>query len=68
MKKDLVIIKELKVKYFNFKFGDIEKIIEIILFGDNLEKMVLLLRDYNKNLDFVVFVFDFKKLVFDIFL
>ena len=66
LKKDLATIKELKAKYPNSKFGDIEKTIETILSGDNLEKMVLSSRDYNKNSDLAALVSDFKKLVSDI--
>ena len=65
LKKDLATIKELKAKYPNSKFGDIEKTIETILSGDNLERMVLS-RDYNKNSDLAELVSDFKKLVSDI--
>ena len=49
----------------NSKFGEIEKTIETILSGDNLERMVLS-RDYNKNSDLAELVSDFKKLVSDI--
>ena len=66
LKKDLATIKELKAKYPNSKFGEIEKTIETILSGDNLEKMVLSSRDYNKNSDLAALVSDFKKLVSDI--
>ena len=66
LKKDLATIKELKAKYPNSKFGEIEKTIETILSGDNLERMVLSSRDYNKNLDLADLVSDFKKLVSDI--
>jgi len=66
LKKDLATIKELKAKYPNSKFGDIEKTIETILSGDNLEKTVLSSRDYNKNSDLAALVSDFKKLVSDI--
>ena len=65
LKKDLATIKELKAKYPNSKFGEIEKTIETILSGDNLERMVLS-RDYNKNSDLAELVSDFKKLVSDI--
>ncbi|WP_339126934.1 autotransporter domain-containing protein [Fusobacterium nucleatum] len=66
LKKDLATIKELKAKYPNSKFGDIEKTIETILSGDNLERMVLSSRDYNKNSDLADLVSDFKKLASDI--
>jgi len=66
LKKDLATVKELKAKYPNSKFGEIEKTIETILSGDNLEKMVLSSRDYNKNSDLAALVSDFKKLVSDI--
>ena len=66
LKKDLATIKELKAKYPNSKFGEIEKTIETILSGDNLEKIVLSSRDYNKNSDLAALVSDFKKLVSDI--
>ncbi|WP_270466692.1 autotransporter outer membrane beta-barrel domain-containing protein [Fusobacterium polymorphum] len=66
LKKDLATIKELKTKYPNSKFGEIEKTIETILSGDNLERMVLSSRDYNKNSDLADLVSDFKKLVSDI--
>ena len=66
LKKDLATIKELKAKYPNSKFGEIEKTIETILSGDNLERMVLSSRDYNKNSDLADLVSDFKKLVSDI--
>ena len=66
LKKDLATIKELKAKYPNSKFGEIEKTIETILSGDNLERMVLSSRDYNKNSDLDDLVSDFKKLVSDI--
>ncbi|QYR60668.1 autotransporter domain-containing protein [Fusobacterium polymorphum] len=66
LKKDLATIKELKAKYPNSKFGEIEKTIETILSGDNLERMVLSSRDYNKNSDLAYLVSDFKKLVSDI--
>jgi len=62
LKKDLATIKELKAKYPNSKFGEIEKTIETILSGDNLERMVLSSRDYNKNSDLADLVSDFKKL------
>ena len=65
LKKDLATVKELKAKYPNSKFGEIEKTIETILSGDNLERMVLS-RDYNKNSDLAALVSDFKKLVSDI--
>ena len=65
LKKDLATIKGLKAKYPNSKFGEIEKTIETILSGDNLERMVLS-RDYNKNSDLAELVSDFKKLVSDI--
>ena len=65
LKKDLATIKELKAKYPNSKFGEIEKTIETILSGDNLERMVLS-RDYNKNSDLAELISDFKKLVSDI--
>ena len=61
LKKDLATIKGLKAKYPNSKFGEIEKTIETILSGDNLERMVLS-RDYNKNSDLAELVSDFKKL------
>ncbi|WP_335996208.1 autotransporter domain-containing protein [Fusobacterium polymorphum] len=66
LKKDLATIKELKAKYPNSKFGEIEKTIETILSGDNLERMVLSSRDYNKNSDLADLISDFKKLVSDI--
>ncbi|WP_339121268.1 autotransporter outer membrane beta-barrel domain-containing protein [Fusobacterium nucleatum] len=66
LKKDLATIKELKAKYPNSKFGDIEKTIETILSGDNLERMVLSSRDCNKNSDLADLVSDFKKLASDI--
>lgn len=66
LKKDLATVKELKAKYPNSKFGEIEKTIETILSGDNLEKMVLSSRNYNKNSDLAALVSDFKKLVSDI--
>ena len=66
LKKDLATIKELKAKYPNSKFGEIEKTIETILSGDNLERMVLSSRDYNKNSNLADLVSDFKKLVSDI--
>lgn len=66
LKKDLATIKELKAKYPNSKFEEIEKTIETILSGDNLEKMVLSSRDYNKNSDLAALVSDFKKLASDI--
>ena len=66
LKKDLATIKELKTKYPNSKFGEIEKTIETILSGDNLERMVLSSRDYNKNSDLADLISDFKKLVSDI--
>ncbi|PCR84327.1 autotransporter subunit beta, partial [Fusobacterium nucleatum] len=50
----------------NSKFGEIEKTIETILSGDNLERMVLSSRDYNKNSDLADLISDFKKLVSDI--
>ena len=62
LRKDLVTIKELKAKYPNSKFGEIEKTIETILTGDNLEKIVLSSRDYNKDSDLAALVSDFKKL------
>ncbi|WP_338953764.1 autotransporter domain-containing protein [Fusobacterium nucleatum] len=65
LKKDLANVKELKAKYPNSKFGEIEKTIETILSGDNLERMVLS-RDYNKNSDLAELISDFKKLVSDI--
>ena len=65
LKKDLATIKELKAKYPNSKFEEIEKTIKTILSGDNLEKIVLA-RDYNKNSDLAALVSDFKKLVSDI--
>jgi len=61
LKKDLATIKELKVKYPNSRFEEIEKTIETILSGDNLERIVLS-RDYNKNSDLAALVSDFKKL------
>ena len=61
LKKDLATIKELKVKYPNSRFEEIEKTIETILSGDNLERIVLS-RDYNKNSDLAELVSDFKKL------
>ena len=66
LKKDLATIKELKAKYPNSKFGEIEKTIETILTGDNLEKIVLSSRDYNKDSDLAALVSDFKKLASDI--
>ena len=66
LRKDLVTIKELKAKYPNSKFGEIEKTIETILTGDNLEKIVLSSRDYNKDSDLAALVSDFKKLASDI--
>jgi len=66
LKKDLTTIKELKAKYPNSKFEEIEKTIETILSGDNLERMVLSSRDYNKNSDLADLISDFKKLVSDI--
>ena len=66
LKKDLATVKELKAKYPNSKFREIEKTIETILSGDNLERIVLSSRDYNKNLDLADLVSDFKKLVSDI--
>ena len=66
LKKDLATIKELKAKYPNSRFEEIEKTIETILSGDNLERMVLSSRDYNKNSDLADLVSDFKKLVSDI--
>ncbi|WP_338970644.1 autotransporter domain-containing protein [Fusobacterium vincentii] len=65
LKKDLATVKELKAKYPNSKFGEIEKTIETILSGDNLERMVLS-RDYNKNSDLAELISDFKKLVSNI--
>ncbi|PIM76546.1 autotransporter outer membrane beta-barrel domain-containing protein [Fusobacterium polymorphum] len=65
LKKDLVTIKELKAKYPNSKFEEIEKTIKTILSGDNLEKIVLA-RDYNKNSDLAALISDFKKLASDI--
>ena len=61
LKKDLATIKELKAKYPNSRFEEIEKTIETILSGDNLERIVLS-RDYNKNSDLAELVSDFKKL------
>ena len=66
LRKDLATIKELKAKYPNSKFGEIEKTIETILTGDNLEKIVLSSRDYNKDSDLAALVSDFKKLASDI--
>ena len=66
LEKDLATIKELKAKYPNSKFEEIEKTIKTILSGDNLERMVLSSRDYNKNSDLADLVSDFKKLVSDI--
>ena len=66
LKKDLATVKELKAKYPNSKFREIEKTIETILSGDNLERIVLSSRDYNKNSDLADLVSDFKKLVSDI--
>ena len=66
LRKDLATIKELKAKYPNSKFGEIEKTIETILLGDNLERMVLSSRDYNKDSDLAALVSDFKKLASDI--
>ena len=65
LKKDLATIKELKAKYPNSKFEEIEKTIKTILSGDNLEKIVLA-RDYNKNSDLAALISDFKKLASDI--
>ena len=66
LKKDLATIKELKAKYPNSKFGEIEKTIETILSGNNLERIVMSSRDYNKDLDLAALVSDFKKLASDI--
>lgn len=66
LKKDLATVKKLKAKYPNSKFREIEKTIETILSGDNLERIVLSSRDYNKNSDLADLVSDFKKLVSDI--
>lgn len=68
LRKDLVTVKELKVKYPNSKFEEIEKTIETILSGDNLERAVLLSSetDYNKNLELAALVSNFKKLSSDI--
>jgi len=68
LRKDLVTVKELKAKYPNSKFGEIEKTIETILLGDNLERIVMSSRDYNKNSDLAALVSDFKKLSSDILL
>ena len=70
LRKDLVTVKELKAKYPNSKFGEIEKTIETILSGDNLERAVLLSSetDYNKNLELADLVSNFKKLSSDILL
>ena len=65
LEKDLATIKELKAKYPNSKFEEIEKTIKTILSGDNLEKIVLA-RDYNKNSDLAALISDFKKLASDI--
>ena len=64
LRKDLVTVKELKAKYPNSKFEEIEKTIETILSGDNLERAVLLSSetDYNKNLELAALVSNFKKL------
>ena len=65
LKKDLATVKELKAKYPNSKFGEIEQTIETILSGDNLERIVLsssASRDYNRNIDLAELVSDFKKL------
>lgn len=65
LRKDLTTIKELKAKYPNSKFGEIEQTIETILSGDNLERIVLsssASRDYNRNIDLAELVSDFKKL------
>ena len=66
LRKDLATIKELKAKYPNSKFGEIEKTIETILSGNNLERIVMSSRDYNKDLDLAALVSDFKKLASDI--
>ena len=66
LRKDLATIKELKAKYPNSKFGEIEKTIETILLGDNLERIVMSSRDYNKDSDLAALVSDFKKLASDI--
>ena len=68
LRKDLVTVKELKAKYPNSKFEEIEKTIETILSGDNLERAVLLSSetDYNKNLELATLVSNFKKLSSDI--
>lgn len=68
LRKDLVTVKELKAKYPNSKFEEIEKTIETILSGDNLERAVLLSSetDYNKNLELAALVSNFKKLSSDI--
>ena len=65
LRKDLATVKELKAKYPNSKFGEIEQTIETILSGDNLERIVLsssTSRDYNRNIDLAELVSDFKKL------
>ena len=62
LRKDLATVKELKAKYPNSKFDEIEQTIETILSGDNLERTVLSSRDYNKNTDIADLVSDFKKL------
>ena len=65
LRKDLATVKELKAKYPNSKFGEIEQTIETILSGDNLERIVLsssASRDYNRNIDLAELVSDFKKL------
>ena len=65
LRKDLTTVKELKAKYPNSKFGEIEQTIETILSGDNLERIVLsssASRDYNRNIDLAELVSDFKKL------
>ena len=69
LRKDLATVKELKAKYPNSKFGEIEQTIETILSGDNLERIVLsssASRDYNRNIDLAALVSDFKKLASDI--
>ena len=45
---------------------EIEKTIETILSGNNLERIVMSSRDYNKDLDLAALVSDFKKLASDI--
>ena len=62
LRKDLVTVKELKAKYPNSKFGEIEQTIESILSGDNLERTVFSSRDYNRNTDIAELISDFKKL------